>query len=620
MNKNTVKGLLLLFFLFGFAVAVWISPLSLVIGVPLIIRIAARRHESKIISLTWLWLGILICIVIPSVAALLPADWELQSIDKVYKQYFSSSAIYSNADIPGTFTAIVQFWEISDYLRYFLIPLVLWGLAMTWCGSIVLLIAGNDPAAKLRRRAAGVKEATKYDFSPVWKALEQKIPVVPLGMHMHGKGTREKDLISIPHRMLNQNTCVVGTTGSGKTNTLFHFLDNALVWGKAIVFVDGKGDPATVKKFANHCRIAQRELTVVTIDGEARYNPFATGSVSELADKIIEMSEWSEEHYRLSAQRFVQLLIKFLKLYEIEITLANIVRFCNVKVVQRYHEQQSIKPGQRRTEKPKREEVNEITLDDNEEEEELQPSANETAPKFTEGADILQRMKSVDPKAIDGLQNRLAILAEGDSEAVFAGGGTPLVLSDAIESGAAVMFSLDSNRYPAQSRDLGRLIINDLKSSISKHMKTGCAPVTVIFDEFNVFASDPIVDAINKCRSAGFETLLSFQSLADIDKLESGEALRRQILANCNTLIVQRQRDAKDAEELSAIFGTRPILNQTVQMDGSLATGMQSLSLAHEYVVHPDDIKRLNTGEAWLNVAGFGAAKVKIAPNHYEGD
>ena len=179
-----------------------------------------------------------------------------------------------------------------------------------------------------------------------------------------------------------------------------------------------------------------------------------------------------------------------------------------------------------------------------------------------------------------------------------------LNLSEEIENGGCVLFSIDSLRYPLQSKGVGRLVVNDLKSCIPLHAKNGCKPIGVYFDEFNVFASHEVIDVINKSRYAGFEAVLSFQSLSDIDKLDSGEALRRQIIQNCNTLIVQKQNDSKDAEELSALFGTYENIELTVQEEIDTAfAGAGSARMVHEYKVHPDDIKNLETGEAFIKGA-----------------
>ena len=59
---------------------------------------------------------------------------------------------------------------------------------------------------------------------------------------------------------------------------------------------------------------------------------------------------------------------------------------------------------------------------------------------------------------------------------------------------------------------------------------------------------------VNKTRSKGFAALIAAQSLADLDICDP--ALKKQIIQNCNTLIIQRQNDSEDAEELARIIGT----------------------------------------------------------------
>ncbi|MEC3446446.1 TraM recognition domain-containing protein, partial [Bacillus thuringiensis] len=67
-------------------------------------------------------------------------------------------------------------------------------------------------------------------------------------------------------------------------------------------------------------------------------------------------------------------------------------------------------------------------------------------------------------------------------------------------------------------RNAGGTPINDLKTNVSSHMKLREGEhVTVAIDEFNVLVTQQVIDVINKSRGAGFEALLAFQSLADIE-------------------------------------------------------------------------------------------------------
>ena len=89
---------------------------------------------------------------------------------------------------------------------------------------------------------------------------------------------------------------------------------------------------------------------------------------------------------------------------------------------------------------------------------------------------------------------------------------------------------------------------------------------------------------------------------ADIDKLEAGEPLRRQIIQNCNSLILQRQNDHKDAEELSKLCGTRESQEYTSQEMQGGETGAGSWRMTQQFKVHPDYIKTLKTGQAYVKI------------------
>ena len=117
-----------------------------------------------------------------------------------------------------------------------------------------------------------------------------------------------------------------------------------------------------------------------------------------------------------------------------------------------------------------------------------------------------------------------------------------------------------------------------------------------LYDEFNVFASRNVVDLINKSRSKGFAALIATQSLADLDIVDI--ALKKQIIQNCNTLIIQRQNDAEDAEELAKVIGTEESWMMTHQVSNSGGTGLGSIRFVKEFIIHPDQIKRLEVGQA----------------------
>jgi len=92
------------------------------------------------------------------------------------------------------------------------------------------------------------------------------------------------------------------------------------------------------------------------------------------------------------------------------------------------------------------------------------------------------------------------------------------------------------------------------------------------------------------------------QSLSDLD-IVAGEAFREQVIENCNNYVVLRQNSAKNAEEWAQVFGTVEGTNVTYQLGSDNNkmgfTGAGSLRKERQFLFHPDDIKRLKTGEAF---------------------
>lgn len=531
----------------------------------------------------------------------------LVSYVQEHERYFGFSN-YENALF--NITATYHQWQGITYLQYVILPSVLIGIWSYIATAIIMkIVETKTPEQKLMEESRKRKahHATKANFSAIRKN-GYRVPDVPLGVNLWERSGKKP--VYLPGDMLNKHVCLVGTTGSGKTVTLYNFVQSALALGKAVVFVDGKGDPGNVAKFRTTCAMYGRTPEIITLDGSRGYNPFATGTSTELMDKLISMFDWSEEHYRLGASRFVQLLIQYLQLEKMPVTLSTIVKYCDLATLRNYH----IAQHSGRIAEPTPTEAAPNVMPSFDAPSFTAPTTNKPITVPTKQDEIIELIGGVDKKSISGIRDRIATLAEGDMSAMFSNPNA-VNLSALIEAGGCVLFSVDSLRYPQQSKAIGRLVVNDVKNSVSNHARNGSKPVGLFFDEFNVFASHEVVDVINKSRSAGYEALLSFQSLADIDKLESGEALRRQIIQNCNSLIVQRQNDSKDAEELASLFGTYQTTETTYQKDMDGQAGAGSVRQVHEFRVHPDDIKNLGVGQAFLRVAGGVVAKIHVLPN-----
>jgi type IV secretory pathway TraG/TraD family ATPase VirD4 len=363
--------------------------------------------------------------------------------------------------------------------------------------------------------------------------------------------------IVLKSQELNQHTFLCGTTGSGKTTTIFCFAEYALKANLPLIVIDGKGDADFVQNLSDMAQTYNRQFQLFSIsdsENSSHYNPLTSGGPTELKDRLMELSEWKEPHYQYMAERYLQLAFTLFEKEHERFDLHSFIHGLNPE---------NLESMARRLDAPQ---------------------------------SVIDYLANIDRRGISGLIDRLTLIIESQIGFLFFDEPEKTIsLFEAISAKKVVLFSLDSLAYPLYSKLLGRLVINDLKAVASRRNKNDSLVMT-IYDEFNVFASRNVVDLVNKSRSKGFAALIATQSLADLDIVDN--ALKKQIIQNCNTLIIQRQNDAEDAEELAKVIGTEETWMMTHQIDKSGGTGLGSVRFVKEFIIHPDQIKRLEVGQA----------------------
>src|SRR3954466_4435288 len=110
-----------------------------------------------------------------------------------------------------------------------------------------------------------------------------------------------------------RHTLVVGATGSGKTVTQAWIAGRLITAGHGAVVIDPKGDRLLRDELEHVARKARRTLRVWTPEGPAVYNPFAHGTDTELADKVLAGETYTEPHYLRQAQRYLGHAVRALK-------------------------------------------------------------------------------------------------------------------------------------------------------------------------------------------------------------------------------------------------------------------------------------------------------------------
>lgn len=379
-------------------------------------------------------------------------------------------------------------------------------------------------------------------------------------------GTSGKQQVVTPNDMRHMFIC--GTTGSGKTVAISNYIKSAIENEYPLFIIDGKGDTGTgsildvTKKMVNG---TDKKLYVIDLNHSAtncKYNPFKNTSITVCKDMLINMSTWSEEHYKLSAEHYIQRVLTMMEKAKITFSFHNILSYLAIASFQGLS--------------------NELTK-------------SEKISKADHISNI-ELSKTVG-KVVEGSISRFSTLAESDLGSVL--GDTGINIYDALQENAIILFILNPLLYPELSPSFGNLVVIDSKQAVSKLFDHPFPRTFFIFDEINVYASSSFLNLINKSRSANVTCILATQSLSDLEAVEN-EAFKEQVIENCNNYLVMRQNSGKNAEAWATIIGTRPSMSVTYQITEEQQGQKGSVRSTREFVCHPDEIKSLSMGEGFF--------------------
>jgi len=121
------------------------------------------------------------------------------------------------------------------------------------------------------------------------------------GIFFLGNDQEDNDELWITNSDARTHMLVLGTTGSGKTETLISMSANALAWGSGLLYTDGKGDSSLWGKIYSLSRRFGRDDDVLLINfmtgnsegrsGSNTLNPFYSGSSSAITEMLVSLMD-----------------------------------------------------------------------------------------------------------------------------------------------------------------------------------------------------------------------------------------------------------------------------------------------------------------------------------------
>jgi conjugal transfer pilus assembly protein TraD len=402
---------------------------------------------------------------------------------------------------------------------------------------------------------------------------------------------------------------ILGASGSGKTTTLLAILTDHIRRGRPVVAIDMKGSPAFAQRLGAAANAAGRPFRLWTLDGPSHWNPLQHGNATELKDKLIATERFSEPHYQRAAERYVQMAL---------LVLAHLA------------------PGRPPT-------LSEVVdaMDPRRLSSLARGLPDERAARVQ---DYLAGLTRDQLSAVRGLGTRMAIISEShvgrfmeppgprtaavisDDTAPPGSGdwGGSIDLRSALEGPEVVLFSLNSSTYGRLASQIGTLAIQDLITAVGHRLEAdGGVPVpshrqaTIAIDEFSAIGADNVIALIARAREAGSPLLLATQEFADLERAAPG--LRDQVTGSTAIKLIHRQDVPASALTVAQMAGTVKRWDETQvlpSMLGARPGARGTRRLVEQFVVHPNEIKTLRTGEVVViaKTPRASVSKIRVTP------
>ena len=394
---------------------------------------------------------------------------------------------------------------------------------------------------------------------------------------------------------LNYHTQIIGGSGAGKTNLLKVMLEDRIAKGHAIIFFDFKGEVDLIDWMAGATEHYGRrdDLAMISMADPKTsyaYNPISLGTETEISSQIMNAFTWSESFYKNSAENALLIILKAF-CYQRDMTyktfhLGDLYRFLTdpsfrmdiVSAVSQLNYPDMFRGDLKR-----------IC-------EELSTNKKENYLSL-----ITQISKILNSSA-------------GEIVAHKIGKDEEFNLKEAMSSGKITYFMMNNLKLKETASIMGKMILQDLMKTVGNIYDDRTYkrnPVTLIIDEFASFATPDFGEFIEKARGAGISIVVTYQSRKSLDHIEQSLALKMN--ENTANKVVFQVQDSEDVEWFCSLLGTKKTKKETHQAEdgffGDTKTGMKSVREVEEYVIHPNEIKKLKLGQALLYCS-------KVDPHH----
>lgn len=587
----------------AFVVACFLNPITTLITLAVILcgrTPVARRVPTWILPLT----GIAAC------AAGWTAGWcadYLRTYREAAAQFLDAliNALRINGPSAGASTpsqvlaANWQTWAIAQAPFAACLALLVAGIYLAYRRRFDATWRENDddagPRARTKRpasakrvhRAKARQRAATAAASAVATVSDLEVPI---GVDEAARP------VNLDATALRTHGVVIGPTGVGKTQALeriiygFTGAPAARDLHLPAVVIDMKADPGLAATLAAIAKQTGRKFHHVTVDATgSAYNPIAGLTADEAADALYETLFAADKslnlHYATLSRRLLQQACRVcIDLADARVArvgggtwtigLADVADLLNLDTLR------SVAPF-------------------------VSPAVAASLTRYLADLDA-----SKNEGDVGDVRDRVAVIVDTAAGRIL--DATGFTMEQAIRAGDIIVFSLDAAGAPQTARTIGTLAVQDLCATFGRLARDGWGKTHMcltVLDEFSALGTPRVADLYARARSAGGAVLLATQDLdADLEGVSAQFAA--SVRTNANVWLVLRQTRGEAADAIARDIGSRLAWKETVQVEedwdalGGMhaASGVGSLREVDEFILHPNDIKSLPQGGAYLVV------------------
>jgi hypothetical protein len=209
--------------------------------------------------------------------------------------------------------------------------------------------------------------------------------------------------------------------------------------------------------------------------------------------------------------------------------------------------------------------------------------------------DELERIK---PEDANGVYNRY--------RAFFRGVHGTLDSGFTIDETDAAYIKLDTIAFAKEAGSIGRYLMEDIAHYITVRKPKG-KRVLILIDEVSALAIESIANLAERLRSFGGVVMLACQSEEGLAKSQDE---RNRILKTSHLLILHT---SNAPEKLIERAGTYKAIATGWNTHDEEGTGFGTVRMTDEYLVPPDEVRRLEVGECFVIAQGT-AYKTHVSP------